>query len=132
MKQSGTKYIFPAIFTPEDDGGFSISFPDIPGCRTQAESIQEGLYMANDVLGLMLYNRELRGDKMPSPSALESIKTMPGQFVQFIPCDTRFFNTQPIKKTLTVPMNLNIIAEREGINFSATLQEALQKKLQIA
>lgn len=26
------KYAYPAIFTPEDDGGFSVRFPDLEGC----------------------------------------------------------------------------------------------------
>jgi antitoxin HicB len=40
-----------ARFKPEPKvGGFSISFPDIPGALTQSESIEEGMAMALDVL----------------------------------------------------------------------------------
>ena len=28
------KYIYPAIFAPENDGSFSVTFPDIKGCYT--------------------------------------------------------------------------------------------------
>ena len=52
------KYIYPAIFTKEDEGGYSIKFPDLEGCYTQGEDIQDGLEMANDVLCFTLYDLE--------------------------------------------------------------------------
>lgn len=27
-----SKYVYPAIFTPEQDGGYSVYFPDLEGC----------------------------------------------------------------------------------------------------
>ena len=39
---------------------------------------------------------------------------------------------QSVKKTLTIPEWLNVAAERENINFSQTLQNALLEQLQIA
>jgi hypothetical protein len=36
-----------------------------------------------------------------------------------------------VKKTLTLPSWLNIEAERCGINFSQTLQDALKQKLNV-
>ena len=52
------KYIFPAIFTPEDEGGYSILFPDIKGCYTCGDTLEDGLNMADDALALMLVNLE--------------------------------------------------------------------------
>lgn len=59
------KYIYPAVFTPEEDGGYSINFPDIESCYTSAETLEEGLDMANDVLCLMLYDMEENGREIP-------------------------------------------------------------------
>lgn len=28
------KYVYPAIFTLEDEGGYSVFFPDLEGCYT--------------------------------------------------------------------------------------------------
>ena len=44
------KYVYPAVFTEEEDGGYSISFPDIPSCYTQGEDMIDGMDAANDVL----------------------------------------------------------------------------------
>lgn len=40
-------------------------------------------------------------------------------------------NNKSIKKTLTIPAWLNTIAEKENVNFSQVLQEALKEKLGI-
>ena len=43
------KYHYYAIFEKDEDG-YSISFPDLPGCLTCAKDIEEALKMAKDVL----------------------------------------------------------------------------------
>ena len=50
------KYVYPAIFTKEDEGGYSIIFPDLEGCYTQGDDMQNSLEMANDVLCFTLYD----------------------------------------------------------------------------
>ena len=41
------------------------------------------------------------------------------------------FNNKSIKKTLSIPEWLNYLSERNNINFSQVLQEALKEKLGI-
>ena len=48
------KYVYPAVFHAEPEGGYTISFPDIEGCLSQGETIQECCEMAEDALTLML------------------------------------------------------------------------------
>ena len=50
------KYVYPAVFTHEAEGGYSITFPDLPDCATSAETLEEGIEMAADALCLMLYD----------------------------------------------------------------------------
>ena len=54
------KYVYPAVFTQEAEGGYSINFPDLPNCFTSAPTLEEGLEMAADVLCLTLYGRPRR------------------------------------------------------------------------
>lgn len=37
-----SKYVYPAIFTSEEDGGYSIVFPDIEGCFTGSINEENG------------------------------------------------------------------------------------------
>ena len=128
------KYVFPAVFSPED-GGYSISFPDLENCYTSAETLEEGLAMANDVLCLMLYEAEEDKTPIPAPSKIQDIHTTGDAFVTLVSCDTleyrKYFSNKAVKKTLSIPAWLNTLAEREDINFSAVLQKALKAELHI-
>ena len=59
------KYVYPAVFTHEAEGGYSITFPDLPDCATSAETLEEGIEMAADALCLMLYDMEYRLRRKP-------------------------------------------------------------------
>ena len=129
------KYAYPAIFTPEDGGGYSINFPDLEGCYTCGDDLRDGLEMAEDILALVLYGyeKELRTIPNPSPSSAFTLKT--GEFVNYIACDTmhyrKMYNSKAVKKTLSIPEWLNEEALSVGLNFSQVLQEALIQKLHI-
>ena len=61
------KYVYPAVFTAEIEGGYSIVFPDIDGCFTQGDDTADALEAANDALCLMLYHMERTAKKFPLP-----------------------------------------------------------------
>lgn len=125
------KYVFPAIFTPEKKGGYSIAFPDVECCYTQGKDMADGIEMAQDALCLMLYDMEESGKKIPAPSDIKSVKCGADDIVTMIYCDTLeyriYFDNKAVKKTLTVPSWLNTMAERKGANFSAILQNGLKE-----
>ena len=129
------KYAYPAIFTPEDDGGFSIKFPDLEGCYTCGDDMIDGLNMAEDVLALVLYGYEKDGREIPSPSKESNIPLSEGEFINYIACDTleyrKMYNSKSVKKTLTIPVWLNDAAMAMDLNFSHILQEALLSKIQV-
>ncbi len=128
-------YIYPAIFAKEENGIYSINFPDFEACFTQGDDIQDGLTMANDVLNLTLYSMEENGQEIPISTDPSSIIVEDNEFVTLVSCDTleyrKFFDNKAVKKTLTIPNWLNIMAERKEINFSQVLQEALKERLNL-
>jgi predicted RNase H-like HicB family nuclease len=127
------KYIYPAIFHPEEVGGFSVSFPDLPGCFTEGDTIEESFEMAKDALGIYLSHLEDNDLPIPLFDGPKAIKENEMDFVALIEMDMTQYrkehNNKAVKKTLTIPQWLNIRAEREGINFSSVLQEALKERL---
>lgn len=129
------KYAFPCVITPETGGGYSVDFPDVPQCYTCAEDLPRALEMAEDVLCLRLYDIEESGRELPVPSKPADVKTEADEFVSVVACDTltyrRMNNNKSVKKTLTIPEWLNVAAEKKGINFSATLQNALKNELNL-
>lgn len=129
------KYVYPAVFQTEDVGGYSVSFPDLLGCNTEGDSLEEAIEMARDALGLYIYSLEEDKVPIPIPSKPEQIQTMPGQFVTLIDIDMieyrKKHDNRSVKKTLTIPAWLNTIAENNNINFSQVLQNALIEHLNL-
>ena len=130
-------YAYPAIFTPEKEGGYYIHFPDIDNCFTCGNTIEEGLIMAKDALALMVYtNYEEAGASAPSSTPINELKLKKNEFATYIACDTaecrRKFGSKAVKKTLTIPEWLNDAAMKENINFSQVLQDALKEKLNVS
>lgn len=127
-------YIFPAVFDYDDDG-ISISFPDLNGCNSCAGTDEEALYMAKDALRGWLLVAEEYGDDIPEPSQLKNIKLEDNQKAILIDVHLALYReaykNRAVKKTLTIPAWLNEIAEKENVNFSATLQEAIKKQLHL-
>lgn len=36
------RYVYPAIFTPVENGRFDVKVPDLPGCRTCGDDLPYG------------------------------------------------------------------------------------------
>ena len=121
---------YPAVFHPEAEG-YSVSIPDIEGCFTQGDTLEEAVEMAQDAIGLMLEDCA----ELPAPSDPAQLCTGPGDFVVAVPFDALDFkrrrDNRSVKKTLSIPSWLNEEAEAAHINFSGVLQEALKRKLNI-
>jgi predicted RNase H-like HicB family nuclease len=130
-----SKYVYPAIFTAEKDGGYSVVFPDLESCYTGGNDMADALEMAEDVLCLMLYDMEKDGKAIPPPSDCKVIEAGADDVVSLVRCDTetyrRYYENKSVKKTLSIPMWLNERAERANVNFSGVLQEALKTQLHI-
>lgn len=130
------KYVYPAVFTPEENGQFSVAFPDLEGCYTCGDDLADALYMAKDVLSFTLYDYETEQLTIPDPSDPSRLSLQDGAFVNYIACDTlkyrKLNNNAAVKKTLTIPEWLNEVATESGVNFSQVLQKALKEELGIA
>ena len=123
--------VFPAIFT-FDGTCYNVNFIDLEGCSTFGDSIQNAYTMAQDALGLYLDDLT----NFPQPTLdISKISLKSNQFVSFVSIDMyeyrKKFNNKSVKKTLSIPAWLNYLAEKNNINFSQALQEALKEKLGI-
>lgn len=127
--------IYPAIFTYlTDETGqyYTVEFIDLPGCITEGKTISEAFYMAQDALGLYLDDET---NFQESTTDFSHITLEKNQFINYVSIDMdeyrKKFNNKTMKKTLTIPVWLNTLSEKNNINFSQILQEALKNKLGI-
>ncbi|KGK87410.1 antitoxin HicB [Desulfosporosinus sp. HMP52] len=130
------RLIYPACFYPSEDG-YTVVFPDLPGCVTEGDTLPEAMDMAIDaasgwLLGEVEENKQL-------PKATNIINVIPNEyengFVSLIGVDLDEYSQKhghkAVKKTLTIPAWLNTIAEENNVNFSQVLQSALKDQLGI-
>ena len=126
------KLFYPAIFHKAEEGGFWVTFPDIPECMTQGDNIQHAYEMAVEALGLSLTTMQEANEEIPKATEPEAVEAKDGFLVvvEFDMADYLRRNcSKAVKKTLSIPEWLNEAAIKAGINFSQTLQEALIQKI---
>ncbi|MCI6158196.1 MAG: type II toxin-antitoxin system HicB family antitoxin [Selenomonadaceae bacterium] len=130
------KIFYPAVFHPEEVGGYSVTFPDLLGCVTEGDTLQEAVGMAEDALGLYLYTTEEEKEDVPPASDPADIRTEGRDFVSLIEYDKVAYlkrtDDHAVKKTLTIPAWMDTLAKEHNLNFSQVLQNAIRKELNIA
>jgi predicted RNase H-like HicB family nuclease len=127
------KYVYPACFYPEEDGRFSVIFVDFD-LATFGDDLADALYMAADAAAGRILTMLEDGEKLPEPSQANMIEPEDDNgFISLVYIDLDNLKADheetPVKKTLTIPSWLNKAAEKKNINFSATLKDALIKKI---
>ena len=130
------KLTYFAVFEPVATG-YSVYFPDIPGCVSYGEDFEEAQKQAADALGLHLYGMEKDGDEIPTPSKVPQVdtETAAGYIispVSVFPSIVRNeLDNRAVKTNLTIPAWLKEIAEAQGVNYSKIFQSALMDYLGI-
>ena len=62
-------FVYPAYLTPdEEDGGFVVTFPDLPEAITQGDDVSDALRQGADCLEEAIAGRIRRHDGIPEPS----------------------------------------------------------------
>ena len=64
---------YQGVFEPAAGSGFSVYFPDLPGCVSYGATLAEAQRNARDALALHLYGMEKDGDPIPAPSATPEV-----------------------------------------------------------
>ena len=127
------KEVYPIIISKEKDG-YYVEIPTF-NTATQGNNLADAIFMARDAIGLLGITIEDSGEEIPKP-VLENIeKQKDTDILTLVDVDFSEYrkkhDNRTVKKNCTVPYWLCCEAEKEGINFSQTLQEALKEKLGI-
>lgn len=131
------KHLYIAVLQQDKkQEGYTVIFPDLPGCITEGDDLREAMNNAKEALQLHLFNLDEDGEELSPATPIEALKKQYSEDI-LIPIEVDlkavrkalYFKSVP--KNLTLPYWLKEMAEQEGINFSETLQEALKQKLGI-
>lgn len=56
---------YPAVFSPAEEGGYNVSFPDFPGCVTFGKTFEDAKMKALEVLELWIEELQDKGEDIP-------------------------------------------------------------------
>ena len=129
------KLVYPAVFTPcIEKEGYTVEVPDLPGCVTEGKDLVDAIEMGVDAASGWVLGELEEGKNIPAPSLRkENIKLEdPESFVSMLVLDmdayAEKYGDKTVRKNITIPAWLNTYGEKNNINFSRVLQDALLKR----
>ena len=129
------KGIYVVEFRPKGNGGYFATVPDVPGCATSGKNLEDSFAMVRDALGGCLCVLEDENQPLPTPRAPEAYPPLPDVTYALVDIDTAVYrrqtDTQAVRKNVSLPAWMAAMADKQGINCSAILQEALRLKLHL-
>ncbi|MFP3042152.1 type II toxin-antitoxin system HicB family antitoxin [Treponema primitia] len=128
------KLTFLAVLEPNGNGGYGVSFPDVPGCISLGDNFDHAVKMGQEALGLHIYGLEKDGDPIPErddkiPETGKGDIVVPISVYPDLTKDS--MDNRREKTTITLPHWLKELAETEHVNYSRVLETALRDTLNI-
>ena len=121
------KYVYPAIFEIADEGGFVVSFPDLPGCYSQGVTLGEAFSMAQSALTQWLEYLMDKKLSIPSASGIADLKYDGEGFVNLVLADVK--DGRAVQRSVSIPKWMDDKVIESGLSLSRVLQDALLQKL---
>ena len=121
------EHVYPAIFHPNEDGTFTIVYPDLPGCISEGKSLGNAIYMAQTALAQWISYLADKEQEIPQASNMKDIEVDKEEFVSLVRVDIR--DGRAVKRTVSIPQWMDDMVAEAGLSLSRVLQEALKEKL---
>ncbi|MCD7863599.1 MAG: type II toxin-antitoxin system HicB family antitoxin [Lachnospiraceae bacterium] len=126
------KALYTATF--ETDGSkFYARVPDLPGCISTGNSLEDAIDMITDAANLWLVAAEDHHDPIPAPTSQHELNCPDAAALSIISVDTIAYrasiDTRAVRKSVSLPAWMANLADQRGINCSQVLQDGLMQKL---
>ena len=126
------KYIYTATFEPNQDGSkYYCRVPDLPGCITTGNSIEDAIEMITDAASGWLVVAEDEGKDIPAPTPQQDLNIPKGTACSIIRIDTLAYraatDTKAVRKNVSLPAWMATLADKWGVNCSQVLQDSLMQ-----
>ena len=59
---------FKVLLEPDEDGGYVVVCPSLPGCYSQGETVEEALANIREAIELCIEDLQENGEPVPDPS----------------------------------------------------------------
>lgn len=124
------KYIYTATFEPNENGTkYYCRVPDLPGCITTGNTLDEAIEMITDAASGWLVVAEDEGDEIPVATPQNQLNIPDGSICSIISIDTIAYraatDTRAVRKNVSLPAWMANLADKRGVNCSQVLQDGL-------
>lgn len=129
------KEVYQVIFTKQKKGNYLVEVPNLD-CLTEGKNLNDAIKMARDAIGIKGITLEDMGEKIPKASNKIDIKK--GTFykegesiISYVDIDfddyRRSIDNKMVRRNVTLPNWMDRLAEKEHLNVSKLLQDAISK-----
>ncbi len=119
-----------AILRKDPDSDYGVNFPDLPGCITVGNTLDEARVMAAEALALHVEGMIRDGDAIPEPSPLEAVMSDPAHRDGVaILVDLPRKRNPSVRVNVMLPQDIIEAIDRVTNNRSRFLAEAAREKL---
>lgn len=128
------KYTYTAVFTPTEDGKeLYCRIPDLPGCVTTGDDLDDAIEMITDAAGGWLVVAEDEGNVIPAATPQHDLDIPKNAVCSIIRIDTFAYraatDTRAVRKNVSLPAWMATLADKRGLNCSQVLQDGLLRLL---
>ena len=126
------KYTYTAVFSEKNKKVYA-RVPDLDGCITTGKTLIDAMDQMADAMAAWLCTAEDENLPIPATTPQSKIAHNSGDMLSIIKADTLAYraatDTRAVRKNVSLPRWLSLLADRKHINCSQVLQEALLARL---
>lgn len=123
------EYVYPALFHPNSDGTYTVTYPDLPGCITEGKSLENAMYMAQTALSQWVEFAAEQKESLPAPSAVKALPSAEEEFITLIRAEIK--SDRAVKRTVSLPKWMDDKVAEVGLSLSRVLQDALKERFSV-
>lgn len=120
------EYVYPAVFAENDDGSYTITYPDLPGCISEGKSLENALMMASSALAQWINYNVDKHQPLPEPTPIKKVTVGESEFANLIRVDVK--DGRAVRRTISIPKWMDDRASEDGLSLSRILQDALNER----
>ena len=121
------EYIYPAVFSCNKDGSYTIIFPDLPGCISEGKSLGNAMVMSQSALTQWIGFLTENNQAIPEASSISELTSEPHEFISLIRAEGK--ESRAVKRTVSIPKWMDDEVIKAGLSLSRVLQDALSERL---
>ncbi|EHJ48829.1 Uncharacterized protein family UPF0150 [Solidesulfovibrio carbinoliphilus subsp. oakridgensis] len=124
---------YPAILHTDDGIGYGVTIPDLPGCFTTGETLDEALASVQEAVEACLFDADEAPQASPATKVLGTAEAE-GGVLAFVEVDLSFLDGEPIRVNISVPRNrlerIDAAAKEMGMTRSGFLVQAAEQLIE--